>query len=155
VKQATWHLHAARVMLIVEAAARSRRSRGEDLNMTALTTSGQSGPSASRTGARVEDIVALPAFGELVRGRRVLRLTVTAIFVVWAGSFVLVTAFAPEVTRTMLGSISIAYLWGLSQIVLVWALTWFYLRHSDRVLAPLAALVLTEARFHATSRHQG
>jgi uncharacterized membrane protein (DUF485 family) len=62
-----------------------------------------------------------------------------AVFVVWFGGFLLLTAYARDfMSKTPIGSLSWAYLLALSLIVMTWLIAWLYLRWSDRRLAPLA-----------------
>ena len=70
-----------------------------------------------------------------------------AVFVVWFGGFLVLTAYARDFMRkTPIGSLSWAYLLALSLIAMTWLLAWLYLRWSDRHLAPLAERMVAEGR---------
>ena len=80
-----------------------------------------------------------PEFQQLVSRRRRFVMPALAVFVVWFGGFLILTAYARDfMTRTPIGSISWAYILALSLIAMTWLITWMYLRWSDRELAPLA-----------------
>lgn len=84
-----------------------------------------------------------PAFQELVARRRRFVTTALAFAVAWFGTFVLLTAYAHEFMQTIIVSgLSVAYVLGLSQFVLVWALTAAYLRTSTSTFEPLQAGVV-------------
>jgi uncharacterized membrane protein (DUF485 family) len=62
-----------------------------------------------------------------------------AVFVVWFGGFLALTAYARGfMAKQVIGSVTWAYLLALSLIVMTWAIAYAYLRFSDRRLAPLA-----------------
>src|SRR6476620_6199614 len=60
------------------------------------------------------------------------------IAIAWFGSFVFLTAYAHDFMRIILvPGLSVAYVLGLSQFVLVWVLTAVYLRTSNSAFIPL------------------
>jgi uncharacterized membrane protein (DUF485 family) len=87
-----------------------------------------------------------PEFQELVTERRRFVVPALAVFVVWFGGFLVLTAYARDfMRRTPIGSFSWAYILALSLIVMTWLIAWLYLRWCDRNLAPLADRVNQEA----------
>jgi uncharacterized membrane protein (DUF485 family) len=87
-----------------------------------------------------------PEFQELVAQRRRFVVPALAVFVVWFGGFLVLTAYARDfMRRTPIGSLSWAYILALSLIVMTWLIAWLYLRWCDRHLAPLADRVNREA----------
>jgi uncharacterized membrane protein (DUF485 family) len=95
-------------------------------------------------------VVQSPAFQELVARRRRFVSTALTIAVAWFGTFVLLTAYAHGFMSTILvPGLSVAYVLGLSQFVLVWVLTAAYLRASTRTFEPLQARVVAAARTRA------
>jgi uncharacterized membrane protein (DUF485 family) len=88
-----------------------------------------------------------PEFQELVARRRRFVTTALAFAVAWFGTFVLLTAYAHEFMQTIIVSgLSVAYVLGLSQFVLVWALTAAYLRTSTSTFEPMQAGVVRAGR---------
>jgi uncharacterized membrane protein (DUF485 family) len=87
-----------------------------------------------------------PEFRELVAVRRRFVVPALAVFVVWFGGFLVLTAYARDfMSKTPIGSLSWAYLLALSLIAMTWLLAWLYLRWSDRHLAPLAERMAAES----------
>jgi uncharacterized membrane protein (DUF485 family) len=85
-------------------------------------------------------------FQELVAARRRFVLPALAVFVVWFGGFLVLTAYARGfMAKHVFGSFSWAYLLALSLIVMTWLIAWLYLRWSQRHLAPLAERIAREA----------
>ncbi len=69
-----------------------------------------------------------------------------AMMAIYVGFFLLV-AFAPGLLGTanaLFGSVG--YLLVFAMFVIAWALTWFYLRRTSRVLEPMAANALNQVR---------
>lgn len=90
-------------------------------------------------------IAASPQLVELAARRR--RFVTVALLAssAWFGGFLLLTAYAHDFMSTMLApGLSVAYVLGFSQFVLVWVVTAAYLRASTRVFAPLQARILAE-----------
>jgi uncharacterized membrane protein (DUF485 family) len=87
-----------------------------------------------------------PAFQELRARRRRFVTTALAVAVAWFGTFVLLTAYAHGFMSSILApGLSVAYVIGLSQFVLVWVLTTAYLRASTHTFEPLQARVVAES----------
>jgi uncharacterized membrane protein (DUF485 family) len=79
------------------------------------------------------------AVDELSRARRRFVLPAGAVFVVGFGSFLVLFGYARHFMATrVVGAFTWAYVLSLAVIVLVWGISFAYLRYADRVLAPLA-----------------
>src|SRR3954471_17054884 len=80
-----------------------------------------------------------PDFQELSGRRRKLVTPLLAVFVVWYGGFLILTAYAHSF---MGGSIyrgfPVGYLLALSLIPMTWAIAWIYIRGANRDLQPLS-----------------
>jgi uncharacterized membrane protein (DUF485 family) len=89
------------------------------------------------------DIAESPQFRELESLRRRVTLGLLGAFVVAAGTFLVLCAYArPFMRESVDGGLSIAYVWLLALTVLAWVLVWLYLRFSERRLEPMAARIL-------------
>jgi uncharacterized membrane protein (DUF485 family) len=86
-----------------------------------------------------EELERSPEFQQLVATRRRFVVPALAVFVVWFGGFLVLSAYARDfMVKRPFGWFSWAYLLALSLIVMTWLITWLYLRWSERHLAPLA-----------------
>jgi uncharacterized membrane protein (DUF485 family) len=82
---------------------------------------------------------ASPEFRELVSRRRRFVVPATIFFLAWYFGFIILCGYAPGfMGEFVYESITVGYVLALSQFVMVWALTWLYLRKADRELDPLA-----------------
>jgi uncharacterized membrane protein (DUF485 family) len=82
---------------------------------------------------------ASPEFRELVSRRRRFVLPATIFFLAWYFGFIILCGYAPDfMGEFVYESITVGYVLALSQFVMVWGLTWLYLRKADRELDPLA-----------------
>jgi uncharacterized membrane protein (DUF485 family) len=96
------------------------------------------------TGRRV--VSDSPEFRQLtrVRGRFVRRAVVA--LVAWFAAFLLIVGAAPSVAgAVVLAGMGVGFLFGLSQFVFAWLITWRYLRLSKRVSSQLEASVVAAA----------
>jgi uncharacterized membrane protein (DUF485 family) len=81
-----------------------------------------------------------PEFRELTRRRRAFVLPATIFFMGWFFGFILLTAYAPDfMGESITGDLTVGYLLALTQFIMVWVLTAWYLRISDRTFDGLAA----------------
>jgi uncharacterized membrane protein (DUF485 family) len=89
-------------------------------------------------GQETAAIAGSEAFKSLLHLRtRFVMLALTAA-IVWFGLFVLLTAYAHDFMSIILvPGLSVAYVLGFSQFLLVWVLTALYLRTSNRTFIPL------------------
>jgi len=81
-----------------------------------------------------------PEFQELVTKKKSFVLPATIFFLAWYLGFILLAGYAPDFfgREFLVDGITVGYAFALSQFVMVWALTWAYLRRADRVFDPLA-----------------
>lgn len=92
-----------------------------------------------------------PEFRELMRKRRSFVLPATIFYLAWFFGFTLLTAYAPDfMGESIYEGFTVGYLLALSQFIMVWGLTWLYLKRSDRVFDPLARKAADRA-LHAGS----
>src|SRR4051794_12837698 len=78
-------------------------------------------------------------FEKLVRERRRFVVPALAVFVVWFGGFLVLTAYARGfMGEVVFGNVTWAWVLAFSLIVMTWGITWFYGRFADRRVAPLA-----------------
>lgn len=83
-----------------------------------------------------------PGFKTLVARRRAFVTAALGLAVAWFGSFLLLTCYAHGFMQTVIApGLTVAYVLGLSQFVLVWCLTGAYLRSSQRVFDPMQVAV--------------
>jgi uncharacterized membrane protein (DUF485 family) len=107
-------------------------------------TNGQTAarPPAPSTDADVDWIAAerSPEFRELVQRKRSFVVPATIFFLTWYLGFILLAGYAPDFfgREFLVDGITVGYAFALSQFVMVWVLTWLYLRRADRVFDPLA-----------------
>jgi uncharacterized membrane protein (DUF485 family) len=93
-----------------------------------------------------EAIERSPEFRELVARKRRFVAPATVFFLGWYLGFILLCGYAPKfMGRSVYEGLTVGYTLALSQFVMVWALTWLYLRVADRVFDPLAARVREQA----------
>src|SRR5829696_3641902 len=80
-----------------------------------------------------------PEFQELVRRRRAFVVPATVFFLGWFLAFVLLAGYAPDfMGESVYEGLTVGYVLALSQFVMVWVLSWLYLRRADRLFDPLA-----------------
>ena len=84
-------------------------------------------------------------FRALTAARRRFVVPVTIASVGWFLAFILLCGLARDfMAESIYQGLTVAYVLGLSQIVMVWAVSWFYLRASNRKFDPLAREALLE-----------
>ena len=80
-----------------------------------------------------------PEFRDLIRRRRRFVLPATIFFLSWYFGFVILAGYAEDfMGESVYEGLTVGYLLALSQFVMVWTLTWLYLRKADREFDPLA-----------------
>ena len=81
-----------------------------------------------------------PEFRELVAKKRSFVVPGTIFFLAWYLGFILLAGYAPDFMgeEFLVDGITVGYVLALSQFVMVWVLTAWYLRRADRVFDPLA-----------------
>ncbi|WP_337059285.1 DUF485 domain-containing protein [Kineococcus sp. G2] len=106
------------------------------------TDHGSSGPPAGAGPSRTpyEDVRDSPEFQALRRRFRRFVLPLSAFFLVWYATYVLLAAYAPEFMSTRIGdsNITVGLLFGLGQFVSTFAITTAYVRWANRHFDPAA-----------------
>lgn len=110
------------------------------------STAARGTPSAA--GAPMERIVtpeeyaraqASPEFQELRRRVRTFAFPMTAAFLLWYLTYVLLSTYAVEFMSTpVFGHVNVGLLFGLAQFVTTFGITFLYVRHANRRLDPSA-----------------
>jgi uncharacterized membrane protein (DUF485 family) len=89
-------------------------------------------------------------FQELVRRKRRFVLPATVFFLAWYTAFVLLAGYAEDfMAESIYEGFTVGYLLALSQFVMVWALTWTYLRKAAREFDPLEEAAVHHLREQA------
>ncbi|MFX0575013.1 DUF485 domain-containing protein [Nocardia nepalensis] len=92
-----------------------------------------------------EDFAAVqssPQFQELRSRLRRFVFPMTALFLVWYLSYVLLGAYAHDFMATkVIGTINLGLLLGLGQFVSTFVITWLYVRFANKELDPRAASI--------------
>lgn len=100
------------------------------------------GQTAARPPAEIDWVAAerSPEFKELVQKKRSFVVPGTIFFLTWYLGFILLAGYAPDFfgREFLFDGVTVGYAFALSQFVMVWVLTWMYLRRADRVFDPLA-----------------
>jgi uncharacterized membrane protein (DUF485 family) len=79
-----------------------------------------------------------PVFRELLRRRRRFVVPATVGALAWMLLWVVLIAYAPDfMGESIYEGLTVAYLTGFSQYLVVWVLAWIYLRKSRREWGPL------------------
>ena len=119
-------------------------------------TSGAAPPGASvlADGPRRERVVtqedyeraqASEEFQELRRRVRAFAFPMTAAFLLWYLTYVLLSTYAVEFMSTpVIGNVNVGLLFGLGQFVTTFGITFLYVRHANRRLDPIADKIRTE-----------
>jgi uncharacterized membrane protein (DUF485 family) len=92
-------------------------------------------------------IQASPEFAELRRRLRRFVFPMTALFLAWYATYVLLGAFAHDfMAIKVFGNINVGLLIGLGQFLTTFIITGLYVRFADRELDPRAAAIRTKGR---------
>jgi len=69
----------------------------------------------------------------------------TAAFLVWYLSYVLLSTYAEGVMSTpVVGNLNVGLLFGLAQFASTFLITWLYIRHANKSLDPVSARIRAE-----------
>ena len=80
-----------------------------------------------------------PEFKELIAKKRRFVLPATIFFLAWYFGFVLLAGYAPSfMGQSVYEGFTVGYALALSQFVMVWVLSFLYLKRADRDFDPLA-----------------
>jgi uncharacterized membrane protein (DUF485 family) len=82
-------------------------------------------------------IEASPEFRELVARKRRFVVPAAIFSLAFFLTYLFLAAFATGLMSSRIGGVSVAWLLAVSQVLMTWAVTWLYLRKSDREWDPL------------------
>src|SRR5215213_4245466 len=90
---------------------------------------------------------ASPEFAELVRRKRRFVVPATIFFLAWYLGFIALAGYAEDfMGESIYEGFTVGYLLALTQFVMVWGLSWWYLRKADREFDPLERAVIELAQ---------
>jgi uncharacterized membrane protein (DUF485 family) len=93
-----------------------------------------------------EAIERSPEFRELTTGRRRFAWTAGSIGVGLGALYVVLAGLSPSLMGTKLfGDMSLGFAGGVGLILVTWAITWTYMRRSNRVWGPLEERIRAQA----------
>lgn len=99
-------------------------------------------------GAEYLAIQASPEFQDLRRTLRRFVFPMTAFFLIWYGTYVLLGAFAHDFMATKVwGNINVGLIIGLGQFVTTFLITGLYVRFANRELDPRAEAIRAEMQW--------
>ncbi len=88
---------------------------------------------------------ASPEFQELRRRVRTFAFPMTAAFLLWYLTYVLLSTYAVSFMSTpVFGHVNVGLLFGLAQFVTTFGITFAYVRHANRRLDPIADKIRTD-----------
>ena len=97
------------------------------------------------SGSQYLAVQASPEFQELRRTLRRFVFPMTAFFLIWYASYVLLGAFAHDFMATKVwGNINLGLIIGLGQFLTTFLITGLYIRFANRELDPRAATICAE-----------
>jgi uncharacterized membrane protein (DUF485 family) len=103
-------------------------------------------PAAASPEVDWQAVVRSPSFQELVRRRRRFVLPATVFFLGWYLGFIILAGYAEDfMGRSIYQGFTVGYALALTQFLMVWGLTWLYLRKADREFDPLRERAVQEA----------
>ena len=115
---------------------------------------GRGGPGGDRH-SEIDWIAAeqSPEFRELIRKRRAFVVPATIFFLAWFIGFILLAGYAPDfMGESVIDDLTVGYCLALTQFIMVWVLTAWYLKISDRTFDGLAARAAQRAIEAGTGR---
>ena len=102
-------------------------------------------PEVHPSGSQYLAVQASPEFQDLRRALRRFVFPMTAFFLIWYASYVLLGAFAHDFMATKVwGNINLGLIIGLGQFVTTFLITGLYIRFANRELDPRAAAIRSE-----------
>jgi uncharacterized membrane protein (DUF485 family) len=105
------------------------------------TTNGQ----GTKTGQQFLDVQASPEFQELRSRLRAFVFPMTAFFLIWYATYVLLGAFAHDfMSIQVFGNVNVGLLIGLGQFLTTFLITGLYVRFANRELDPRAQAIRAE-----------
>jgi uncharacterized membrane protein (DUF485 family) len=110
------------------------------------TRSGESYPPAEDTAIDWQAVEESPEFKELVHRKRRFVVPATIFFLAWYLGFIALAGYAEDfMGKSVYEGLTVGYVLALTQFVMVWGLSWWYLRKSDREFDPLEHAVVERA----------
>jgi len=86
-------------------------------------------------------------FEELVRRKRRFVVPATIFFLAWYLGFIALAGYAQDfMGKSVYEGLTVGYVLALTQFVMVWGLSWWYLRKADREFDPLERAVIERAQ---------
>ncbi len=105
----------------------------------AATPAGGTGGLTSRTDVDWEAAERSPEFKELIKKKRNFVLPATIFFFVWYFGFILLAGYAQDfMAERLIEGFTVGYLIALTQFIMTWGLSFWYIRKADRDFDPLA-----------------
>ena len=118
--------------------AREPASPGDGQTAQRPAESGQAEP-FDRTSVDWEAAENSPEFKELIAKKRNFVLPATIFFFVWYFGYIILSGYAPEfMAESVYEGLTLGYLIALTQFIMVWVLSVWYVRKADRDYDPLA-----------------
>ena len=97
------------------------------------------------SGERYLEVQASPDFQELRSRLRRFVFPMTAVFLIWYSTYVLLGAFATDFMATKVwGDINVGLIIGLGQFLTTFLITGLYVRYANRVIDPRAGAIRAE-----------
>lgn len=92
-----------------------------------------------------------PEFGQLKKVFRSFAFPMTVVFLVWYLAYVFGSILAKDLMMTQVfGNVTVGFLFGISQFVSTFVITWLYIRHMNKKVDPVAEDL--RAELEATAR---
>lgn len=118
--------------------AREEASRGDGQTAQRPTESGHAEP-FDRTSVDWEAAENSPEFKELIRKKKAFVLPATIFFFAWYFGYIILSGYAPEfMAESIYEGFTLGYAIALTQFIMVWVLSVWYVRKADRDFDPLA-----------------
>ncbi|CAN5703383.1 hypothetical protein BH24ACT25_BH24ACT25_10770 [soil metagenome] len=118
--------------------AREEASRGDGQTAQRPSASGHAEP-FDRTSVDWEAAENSPEFKELIRKKKTFVLPATIFFFAWYFGYIILSGYAPEfMAESIYEGFTLGYAIALTQFIMVWVLSVWYVRKADRDFDPLA-----------------
>jgi uncharacterized membrane protein (DUF485 family) len=103
-----------------------------------------------------EAIEASPEFQELIRRKRRFVVPATIFFLAWYLGFIALAGYAEDfMGESVYEGLTVGYVLALTQFIMVWGLSWWYLRKADRDFDPLERDAVARALQRTTPTRPG
>ena len=125
--------------------AREEASRGDGQTAQRPSASGHAEP-FDRTSVDWEAAENSPEFKELIRKKKTFVLPATIFFFAWYFGYIILSGYAPEfMAESIYEGFTLGYAIALTQFIMVWVLSVWYVRKADRDFDPLAGRAAEKA----------